>query len=154
MTSRPTQDYKYSQQLKHPRRYAPIRPEQRDRFNRNTRAESFGIRGRLPSEQQGGIVGIRSKYMKRKIAIIVVLFLVLLFLYFSVSYFYPIFHFLFVKDKATQEIRSKQYADMKKYLEEYDVLVKPGDAWQASQNTAVLSSAPGKGTSVEPKNGR
>lgn len=89
--------------------------------------------------------------MKRKIAIIVVLFLVLLSLYFSVSYFYPIFHFLFVKDKATQEMRSKQYADMKKYLEEYDALVNTGDAWQASQNTAVLSSAPSKGTSVEPK---
>ncbi|HPB99759.1 MAG TPA: hypothetical protein PKW66_27805 [Polyangiaceae bacterium] len=44
--------------MKHPRRYAPIRPEQMDRCNRNTRAESFGIRGRFPSEQQGGIVGI------------------------------------------------------------------------------------------------
>jgi hypothetical protein len=52
LTSRPTLDYKYKQQLKHPRRYAPIRPEKG--------TDSIGIPGRNPSESEGDF--LRNKW--------------------------------------------------------------------------------------------
>jgi hypothetical protein len=46
LTSRARSNYKYPQQLEHPRRYAPIRPEQEGAINRNGWARSIGIGGR------------------------------------------------------------------------------------------------------------
>jgi len=42
LTSQGQSNYKHKQQLKHPRRYAPIRSVQKGRFTRNTWPQSLG----------------------------------------------------------------------------------------------------------------
>ncbi|MCC6144222.1 MAG: hypothetical protein IT368_10495 [Candidatus Hydrogenedentes bacterium] len=56
MTSQGLSNYKHKQQLKHPRRYAPIRPVQKGRFTRNTWPQSLGTPGPNPSELPGAFL--------------------------------------------------------------------------------------------------
>ena len=58
MTSQGLSNYKHKQQLKHPRRYAPIRPVQKGRFTRNTWPQSLGKPGPNPSELPGAFLRI------------------------------------------------------------------------------------------------